>query len=105
MAEYAPIIQSALHLITPFLFGAALGMLGIGRVLQRVDNVAKAQDKTEVKNDAAHEKLFTGLDSLRKDVNGNISKLNTGLTRVGTTVDTLPCRPAGHRPPDDCPGG
>ena len=105
MEAYVPLIQYGLTLIIGFGVGAAAGILRVGRVIQRVDHISATQKTSDERNDTAHGKLFDGIDLLRRDVNGNIGKLNTGLARVGTTVETLPCRPQGHRPPDDCPGG
>lgn len=103
MAEYGSILQGAVHILFPFLLGAAVGLLRVGRVLQRVEHMGKAQEKSDERNVAAHEKLFTGLETLRRDVNGNIARLNAGLVRVDTRVETLPCRPQGTRQPVDCP--
>ena len=103
MAEYGVVLQNAVHILFPFLLGAAMGLLRIGRVLQRVDNVGKAQEKSDERNAAAHDKLFSGLETLRRDVNGNIARLNAGLVRVDTRVETLPCRPQGTRQTGDCP--
>jgi hypothetical protein len=104
VAEYGQMVEAAIHILFPFLLGAAMGMLRVGRILQRVDHVAKTQEQSDVKNSAAHDKLFTGLESLRRDVNGSIGKLNEGLVRVDTRVETLPCQPKGIRQPPDCTG-
>lgn len=103
MAEYQPMFEAAIHVLFPFLLGAAVGLLRIGGIIQSLNTVKERQQESDTRNSTAHDKLFTGLDALRRDVNGSIGELGKGLVEVGTRVETLPCRPQGTRQPADCP--
>lgn len=104
MAEIAgPILEAAVHYIFPFLLGVVIALVRIGGVIQRIQTVGEKQQESDKRNSAAHEKLFTGLERLRTDVNGSVGELGKGLVRVDTRVETLPCQPRGLRPADDCP--